>query len=116
MGMDGVILAAFLLALPANEIAVPIMLMLYQSQGTLGEMGSWEATWQLLSQHGWTRATVVCVLAFMLFHWPCATTLMTIHKETHSWRMVLLGFLIPTTWGCLICFLLARLFDIVPLV
>lgn len=104
LGLDGVILAAFLLALPANEIAVPIMLMLYRAGGTLEQLGEWGTVKQLLLENGWTRVTVVCVILFMLFHWPCATALWTLRRESGSWKTTLLGALIPTAWGCILCF------------
>ena len=113
LGMDGVILSAFVLALPANEIVMPVMLMLYRAQGTLEPLGSWDTVATLLWENGWTRATVVCVALFMLFHWPCATTLAAIRRESHSLRFALLGFLIPTLWGCLLCLFALGVYKII---
>ena len=116
LGLDGVILAAFLLALPANEIVIPVMLMLYRAGGTLEAIGSWDQVTQLLYDHGWRQETVICVILFMLFHWPCATTLWTIAKESRSAAMTVLGLLIPTVWGIAFCALVTFIFQLVSLV
>ena len=107
-GMDGVILMAFILGLPANEIVVPIILMAYLSTGSLLEMGNLMELKALLVQNGWTWLTAVCTMLFMLLHWPCSTTLMTIKKETQSWKWTGAAFLIPTLTGLLLCFLVAN--------
>ena len=107
-GMDGVILMAFILGLPANEIVVPIILMAYLSTGSLLEMGNLMELKALLVQNGWTWLTAVCTMLFMLLHWPCSTTLMTIKKETQSWKWTGAAFLIPTFTGLLLCFLVAN--------
>ena len=112
MGMDGVILAGFLLALPANEIVMPIILMAYTAGTGLMELEG-AALLGVLTANGWTWTTAVSVLLFTLMHWPCATTLMTIHKETKSAKWTLLGFLLPTVCGvaaCLVFTALMRLF------
>ncbi len=106
-GMDGVILMAFLLGLPANEIVVPIMLMAYLSQGGLVEMEDLTALRALLIDQGWTWVTAVCTLLFTLFHWPCSTTCLTIRKETRSWKWTAVSFLLPTLMGFAACFLVA---------
>jgi len=103
LGMDGVIILAFLLALPANEIMLPITLMGYLSQATLAEPGNISVIGQILRQNGWTTLTAVCTMLFSLFHWPCATTLLTIHKETGSWKYTVLGALLPTVVGMFVC-------------
>ncbi len=111
--MDGVILCAFLLGLPANEIVLPIILMAYLSQGSLTELGSLEQLRTLLMANGWTWHTAVCVAIFTLFHWPCSTTLLTIKKETGSWKWTALAALLPTALGFAACTgltLLGRLF------
>ncbi len=109
LGLDGYILAAFLLALPANEIVLPILLMGYLSGSSLGETASWSSLYQLLAvdQH-WTQITIVCTILFSLLHFPCSTTLLTIRRESGSVRWMLLGFLIPTAVACLICFLVCQ--------
>lgn len=103
LGLDGVILAAFLLGLPANEIVIPILLMAYLQQGQLTELGQLEDLKGLLAAQGWTWVTALCVLVFSLFHWPCSTTLLTIKKETGSWRYTGLAFLLPTAVGMICC-------------
>ena len=85
MGLDGMILTAFILGLPANEIVVPIMLMGYLAQGTLVD-ADLLAMKALLTENGWTWVTALCMTVFSLFHWPCATTLLTVRKETQSWK------------------------------
>lgn len=105
MGMDGVILLAFLLGFPANEIVVPIMIMAYLSQGNLIEINDMNVLKQLLTDNGWTWATAVSAMLFTLVHWPCATTCLSIHKETGSLKWTLLSFLLPAILGCTICIL-----------
>ena len=103
MGLDGVILIAFLLGFPANEIVMPVIFMAYLAQGTLVEPGSFAAMKALLLSHGWTFQTAVSMILFSLFHWPCSTTLLTIHKETNSLRWTVLAALLPTSAGILLC-------------
>lgn len=104
-GMDGVIFTAFILGLPANEIVAPIMIMAYTAQGSLRSLEG-VALQGLLAQNGWTWATAASVILFMLMHWPCATTCMTIKKETQSWKWTLAAFFTPTVCGLAACFLL----------
>lgn len=106
-GMDGVILLAFMFALPANEIVLPIMLMIYNAAGELVNYSSLAELKHLLTQNGWTMLTGVCVLIFMLFHWPCSTTLLTIRRETGKWRMTALGALLPSLLGLTLCAVIA---------
>ena len=105
MGLDGVILVAFLLGFPANEIVIPIILMAYLSQGSLLEYDSLAQLQSLLTANGWSWVTGVCVLLFCLFHWPCSTTLLTIRKETGSWRWTALAAALPTAVGVAACVL-----------
>lgn len=105
MGLDGVILMAFVLGLPANEIVLPIILMAYLSQGSILELSDLTTLKQLLISHGWTWATAICTCLFSLMHWPCATTLLTIKKETNSVKWTLLAILIPTIAGIIACML-----------
>ncbi len=107
-GLDGVILMAFLLGLPANEIVLPIILMACLNQNTLTEPGSLLSLREILTAQGWTPVTAACTILFTLFHWPCAATLMTIHKETGSLKWTLTAFLLPTALGLLLCFLTAQ--------
>jgi len=110
LGMDGVILVAFVLGFPANEIVLPIILMAYLSQGTLTQTGSLPEIGAILTANGWTWVTALCTMVFSLFHWPCSTTLLTIKKETGSWGWTAVGALLPTAVGMVLCMLLAALF------
>lgn len=106
LGLDGVILMAFLLGFPANETVVPIMVMAYSSLGTLQELSN-GALHGLLLANGWTPLTALCVMVFTLFHWPCSTTCRTIQKETGKLRWTLLAAVLPTVCGAVLCFLIA---------
>ncbi|MEG2456018.1 MAG: nucleoside recognition domain-containing protein, partial [Oscillospiraceae bacterium] len=103
LGLDGVILAAFILGFPANEIVLPIILMSYLSGGALVETGSVNALGQVLLQNGWTGVTALCTVLFSLFHWPCSTTCLTIWKETKSAKWTLLSVAVPTAVGAIAC-------------
>ncbi|MBQ8431826.1 MAG: ferrous iron transport protein B [Clostridia bacterium] len=107
-GMDGVILLAFVLGLPANEIILPIITTTYLCEGTLMECESLLEMQTLLSANGWTWATAVSVILFLLFHWPCSTTLLTVKKETGKWRWSLLAAVLPTVVGLLLCLLFTQ--------
>ncbi|MBS5603771.1 MAG: ferrous iron transporter B [Enterocloster asparagiformis] len=107
MGLDGVILMAFILGLPANEIVIPIIIMAYMAQGSLLEFDSLTQLKELLVANGWTWVTAVCTMLFSLMHWPCSTTLLTIRKETGGWKWVIASFLIPTLCGFVLCMLVA---------
>ena len=109
IGIDGVILMAFILGFPANEIVIPIVIMAYMSTGTLTELGSLENLRTLRVNTGWTWLTAACTMLFSLMHWPCSTTLLSIKKETGSWRWTAVGFLLPTLSGIVICFLLTSI-------
>ncbi len=103
MGIDGVILIAFILGMPANEIVIPIAVMIYMSQGTLAEMGSILEMKELFVANGWTWVTAINVMIFTVMHWPCSTTLQTIKKETNSIKWTLLSATLPTTIGIVSC-------------
>ncbi|MBE6633684.1 MAG: ferrous iron transport protein B [Ruminococcaceae bacterium] len=109
IGLDGVILTAFLLGLPANEIVIPIMLMAYSSNATLVEATSVSQMGEVFAANGWTPVTGICVILFFLFHWPCSTTLLTVRRETKSIPLTLLAALLPTAVGCLLCGLIAAI-------
>lgn len=109
LGLDGVILLAFILGFPANEIVVPIIIMAYMSNGYMIEFESLNELKTLLVQNGWTWVTAVCTMLFSLIHFPCATTCLTIKKETKSWKWTILACLIPTAIGCFVCFLVNTL-------
>lgn len=109
MGLDGIILLAFILGLPANEIVLPIMIMGYLSAGTMIELNSLSALKSLLVDgQGWTWLTALCVMLFSLLHYPCATTLITINRETKSRKWTILAFLIPLSIACMVCLLVAQ--------
>jgi len=108
IGLDGFILMAFILGLPANEIVLPILIMSYLSTGTLTEFSSLEELRNVLVSNGWTWLTAINVMLFSLLHWPCATTLITTYKETGSKKWVFLAFLIPTLIGFTACFILTQ--------
>ena len=103
MGMDGAILLAFILGLPANEIVLPIVLMIYTAGGSLGEVGSSAALGEILVANGWDGGRAACVLIFTLFHWPCSTTLLTVKRDTGSAALAALAALLPTAVGVLLC-------------
>ena len=103
LGLDGVILVAFILALPANEIVIPIIIMAYTQAGALTDPSSLYELQQLLISNGWTVSTALCVIIFSLFHWPCATTVLTVKKETGSLKWTLTAILIPTMIGIILC-------------
>lgn len=105
LGMDGTILLAFILGLPANEIVIPIMIMGYLAQGNLTGFHDANALKQLLVQNGWTWVTAVSTMLFSLMHWPCATACMTVRRETGSIKWTAAAFLIPTITGIIVCFL-----------
>lgn len=107
LGLDGVILLAFILGFPANEIVVPIIIMAYMAQGSILELDSLTEMKQLFVANGWTWVTAISMMLFSLMHWPCSTTLITIKKETGSWKWTGLAFLIPTVIGLTVCFLFA---------
>lgn len=103
MGLDGYILTAFILGIPANEIVFPIILMCYLGKNSLIELEDTFALGQILIQNGWTILTAINVMIFTCLHFPCATTLLTIKKETNSWKWTALSFILPTVCGIIIC-------------
>ena len=108
-GLDGVILMAFILGFPANEVVIPITIMAYMSKSSILELSSLESLKQLFIANGWTWVTAVCVLIFSLMHWPCSTTLLTIKKETGSLKWTALSVIIPTLIGFALCFVFANI-------
>lgn len=108
IGLDGVILLAFLIAIPANEIVVPTILMMYLGTGMMTELEGFEQLRVLLvGQHGWTLLTAVNLMLFSLLHNPCGTTILTIWKETRSRKWTLIGALMPFGLAFLVTFLVA---------
>ena len=94
---------AFILGFPANEIVLPIALMVYLSQGTLIGMTDLTALRQVLLDNGWTPVTALCTGLFALFHFPCSTTLLTVRRESGSRRWTLLSAVLPTALGVVLC-------------
>ncbi len=109
LGMNGVILLAFALSLPANELLIPVIFMVVTGAGSLQGVSGFGA--QLLLDAGWSWQMAVCTMVFTLFHWPCATTLLTIYRETGSVRRTLEAFLLPTAVGMALCAVLNLLFQ-----
>ena len=96
----GMILLAFVLGWPANELVFPLLVMIGEGGGALGaegEMVSW------LAVNGWDYRMALCAMVFCLFHWPCSTTVLTISKESGSAKWAFLGILLPTAIGVLLC-------------
>lgn len=110
MGLDGVILLAFILGFPANETVLPIIVMGYLSQGTITDSLSLTQMKELFISNGWTVLTAVNTILFSLFHWPCSTTLLTVKKETGSIKWTFLSFIIPTVVGVLMCMAMKLVF------
>ena len=106
MGLSGAILAAFLLGIPANDIVIPILLMYYSQSGMLVESSGIVELGEILRNNGWTIITALCAILFSLNHFPCATTLWTIAKETKSVKWTTVSFLLPTLVGVVICVLI----------
>lgn len=102
LGMNGVILLAFCLALPANELVIPVILMALSGGGSL----SAAQDPVVLIASGWTWKTALCTMVFTLFHWPCSTTLLTIYGETKSAAKTAVALLLPTAVGCILCLIL----------
>ena len=109
LGLDGAILLGFILGLPANEIVLPVIIMIYTAGGSLAEIGDTAALGALLAQKGWTAVTAACVMLFSLLHWPCSTALLTIKKETGSLGWTVLGAVLPTAVGIVICALVGMI-------
>lgn len=113
MGLDGYILAAFILALPANEIVLPIILMSYMAGGNLVEIEELSGISNILINNGWTILTAINVMLFSLLHFPCSTTLLTIKKETNSWKWTFLSFIIPTVCGIIVCMFTTGIYNLI---
>jgi len=105
IGLDGVILTAFFLGFPANEIVLPIIIMGYMSSGIMMDISDLNVIKSLFINNGWNVVTALCMIIFMVFHFPCSTTLITIYKETKSIKWTILSFLIPLMIGIMLCLL-----------
>ena len=101
LGMNGIILLGFLFCFPANELLIPVILMVLTGNVSLGGNIGTD-----ILQSAFTWEMAVCTMVFTLFHWPCATTLMTIYRETRDIKTTAAAFVLPTAVGCLICMLL----------
>ena len=115
LGMDGVIILSFILGFPANEIVIPIMLMTYMSKGYIIDISNLSMLKDIFISNGWNYITAISVLIFTLFHFPCSTTLLTIKKETNSWKWTILAFILPLIIGIILCIIVSnilRLFSI----
>ncbi|HHX01346.1 MAG TPA: ferrous iron transport protein B [Firmicutes bacterium] len=108
IGLDGYILMAFILGLPANETVIPILIMSYLATGSMLELDNLAELHKLLVDNGWTWLTAVCTILFSLNHWPCGTTLWTIYKETQSWKWTWVSFAVPTITGFFLCLIVAQ--------
>ncbi len=109
MGLDGTILLAFLLGMPANEIVIPIMLMIYLHTTTLTDYSSLEQLRDILVKNNWTIITAINYLIFTICHFPCGTTILTIKKETGSLKWTILSIVIPTVTGIILCVITSNL-------
>ena len=115
MGLDGYILTAFILGMPANEIVLPIILMCYLKANTLSRMEDVLAIGEILKANGWNILTAINVMIFTILHFPCTTTLLTIKKETGSLKWTTIAFLIPTVCGVVICMFTNLIYTILTL-
>ncbi|MBR5111727.1 MAG: ferrous iron transport protein B [Clostridia bacterium] len=109
MGLDGVILAGFLLGFPANEIVLPMIVTAYTAGGVLREAADLNALGAVLRANGWTTLTALNLMLFFLFHFPCSTALLTIRRETGSAKWTAFAFALPTCIGVLLCVLTAAI-------
>ncbi|MBE6809064.1 MAG: ferrous iron transport protein B [Ruminococcaceae bacterium] len=112
LGLDGVILIAFILGFPANEIVVPIILMAYLQNGSLTELSSLSAMKEVLVANGWNTLTAVNTVIFFLFHWPCSTTVLTVKKETGSTKWALFSAAFPTAIGVMLCLITTLIYRV----
>jgi ferrous iron transport protein B len=112
-GLDGVILLAFIFAIPANEIVIPTIIMGYMKIGRMTELGD---PTQLFADNGWTLVTAVCVVLFSLLHYPCTTTSLTVWAETRSVKWTILANVIPLVVALLVCFTIAQIAGMVNLI
>lgn len=116
IGLDGIILMAFILGIPANEIVIPIIIMCYSGNGVLMHMENTYEIGRIFMANGWTWLTALCTVIFSLNHFPCTTALLTIKKETKSWKWTGAAFIIPTLVGLLLCFIVAQTVKIFGLI
>lgn len=103
MGMDGETISAFFLGIPANEIVLPITLMSYLGAGEMVSIENTVVIEEILISNGWTRLSAACYIIFSVVHFPCATALLTIFKETKSVKWTALAFAMPSALGVILC-------------
>jgi len=108
IGLDGIILLAYIIAIPANEIVIPTIIMGYMGTGIMTELGSTAELHALFTAQGFTVVTAICLILFSVLHYPCATTTHTIWKETRSAKWTILSNLIPLVVAFLVCFGVAQ--------
>ena len=113
IGLDGVILMAFILGFPANEIVIPIVIMGYMSLGYITEFNNLNDLKKLFIDNGWTIKTAICTMIFTLMHWPCLTTVFTIKKETNSLKWTLISIILPALVGILLCFITSTIYNLI---
>ncbi len=106
IGLDGVILTAFILGFPANEIVLPIIIMGYLSSGVMIEIGDLAVIKDIFISNGWSIITAICMIVLIVFHFPCSTTMITIYKETKSIKWTMLSFVLPLIIGIVLCFII----------
>lgn len=112
MGLDGYILTAFILGIPANEIVLPILLMCYLRTNLMVDLEDSVTITEILKANGWTLLTAINVMLITIMHFPCATTLLTIKNETKSLKWTALAFLIPTLCGIIVCMITTGIYNI----
>ena len=103
LGLDGYILTAFIFGIPANEIVLPIILMCYLGGNALSNVSDTLEIANILKSNGWTIITAINMMIFTVLHFPCATTLLTVKKETGKWKWSFIAFALPTVCGILLC-------------
>lgn len=113
MGLDGYILTAFILGFPANEIVLPIILMCYLGGTSLSNVEDNFKIGSILLQNGWNILTAINVMIFTTLHFPCSTTILTIKKETGSWKWSALAFALPTICGIALCLFTNLIYNII---
>ena len=116
IGLDGVIVVAFILGFPANEIVLPIILMSYLNLGTLTDYTSINEFKKILVDNHWTILTAINMLIMILFHFPCATTCLTIRKETNSNKWMIFSMILPLLIGIILCMITTFIFKALNLV
>ncbi|PKL82805.1 MAG: iron transporter FeoB, partial [Ignavibacteriae bacterium HGW-Ignavibacteriae-3] len=122
LGLNGVIILAYVIAIPANEIVIPTILMLTvltvkmaggAGAGVMFELDSVNETAQILEAGGWTVLTGINLMLFSLLHNPCSTTIFTIYKETKSWKWTMISTLLPVAMGIVVCFFVAQIWRLI---